>query len=88
MSWGQNVVLATNPFASSLGTWYSMSQSFLTPGPVRGTVTGPGGVTATVSAADPGGPKAGDRVGFYNRTASSSFDDIQPALPQAVGPSS
>jgi hypothetical protein len=76
-SWGQNVVLASTPFAAGIGTWYTLSLSFLVPGAVTGSVTGPAGVSATVSAADPGGPAVGDRVGFHMKTASASFDDIR-----------
>jgi hypothetical protein len=87
-AWGQNVVLASVPFAASVGTWYTLSLSFLTPGTVTGTVTGPAGVSATVSAADPGGPAVGDRVALFTRTASASFDDIRltNTLPEPAPP--
>jgi hypothetical protein len=75
-SWGKNVVLATKPFQAAVGTWYTLNLSFLTAGTVTGSVTGPGGVSASVSAADPGGPKVGDHVGFWMTSASASFDDI------------
>ena len=89
-SWGTNVVLASTPYPASVGTWYTVSLSFLTPGTVTGSVSGPAGPDATVSAPDPGGPHPGDRVGFYMRAASASLDDIQlsntlPA-PQPTGP--
>jgi hypothetical protein len=71
------VVLASTPFPASVGTWYTLSLSFLTAGTVSGSVTGPGGVHAAVSAADPGGPSAGDKAGFYLVTASASLDDIR-----------
>ena len=74
--WGQNVVLASTPFAAGTGTWYTLSLSFLVPGTVTGSVTGPAGTGATVSAADPGGTSPGDRVGFHLKTASASFDDL------------
>jgi len=90
-SWGTNVVLASTPFPATVGAWYAVSLSFLTPGTVSGSVTGPGGTQATVSAADPGGPSRGDRVGFYLRAASASLDDIQlsdalPPTPAPTGP--
>jgi len=54
-------------------------------------VSGPGGAGATVSAADPGGPQAGDKIGFFLRTASASLDDIRltdalPPPPPPTGP--
>ncbi len=87
--WGQNVVLASTPFAAAVGTWYTLSLSFLASGTVTGTASGPGGAEATVSATDPGGPQAGDRVGFYSQTASASFDDIRLTnpLPEPTAPS-
>lgn len=75
-SWGKNVVLATKPFQAAVGSWYTLTLSFLTPGTVTGSVTGPGGVSASISAADPGGPKVGEHVGFSMTSASASFDDI------------
>ncbi|MFC0526635.1 cellulose binding domain-containing protein [Phytohabitans kaempferiae] len=75
--WGQNVVLASTPFAASAGSWYTLSLSFLESGKVTGRATGPGDASATVSAADPGGTRSGDRVGFYTESASASFDDIR-----------
>ena len=87
---GSNVVLASTPFNASIGTWYTLSLSFPASGTVTGSVTGPGGVSATVSAADPGGPQSGDKVGFYMRAASASLDDIaltnaQPPSPPPTG---
>jgi hypothetical protein len=89
-AWGTNVVLASTPFAAGIGSWYTVSLSFLTPGTVTGSVAG-AGTSATVSAPDPGGPNPGDRVGFYLRSASASFDDIQlsnalPPSPSPTGP--
>jgi len=85
---GATVVLASTPFTASVGTWYTLSLSFPTPGTVTGSVTGPGGASATVSAADPGGPQAGDKVGFYMRAAGASLDDIRltDALPPPPPP--
>ncbi|GIH02184.1 hypothetical protein Rhe02_02510 [Rhizocola hellebori] len=74
--WGQNVVLASTPFAAGAGVWYTLNLSFLNPGTVTGSVSGPGGVFATISAADPGGTSPGDRVGFFMKTAGASFDDL------------
>jgi Cellulose binding domain len=87
---GSNVVLASTPFNASIGAWYTLSLSFPTAGRITGSVTGPGGASATVSAADPGGPQSGDKVGFYMRTASASLDDIrltntQPPTPPPAG---
>lgn len=87
---GSNVVLASAPFSASVGTWYTLSLSFPAAGTLTGSVSGPGGVSATVSAADPGGPQSGDKVGFYMRTASASLDDIaltnaQPPSPPPTG---
>ena len=75
-AWGKNVPLATTPFTANVGTWYRLTLSFLVAGTVTGSVSGPGGVSATVSAADPGGPHPGDQVGFWMSSASASFDDI------------
>jgi len=87
-SWGQNVVLASTPFAAATGTWYTVRLSFLAPGTVTGTAIGPDGVSATVTAADPGGPKPGQAVGFYTVGASAAFDDIalSDALPDPPPP--
>jgi hypothetical protein len=76
-AWGRNVPLASTSFPAAVGTWYQMTLSFLVPGTVAGTVAGPGGAGATVSAADPGGTRPGDKVGFYMNAASASFDDIR-----------
>jgi hypothetical protein len=75
-AWGHNIPLASRPFAATVGVWYNLTLSFLTAGTVTGSVTGPGGVTATLSAADPGGTKPGDQVGFWMNSASASFDNI------------
>lgn len=75
-AWGHNIPLAATPFTANVGTWYRLTLSFLVPGTVTGSVAGPGGVSATVSAADPGGPNPGDKVGFWMSSASASFDDI------------
>ncbi len=75
-AWGRNVPLASTPFTAATGTWYTLTLSFLVPGTVTGTASGPGGVGATVSAPDPGGTKPGDKVGFWMNSASASFDDI------------
>ena len=75
-AWGHNVPLASTPFAASVGTWYTLTLSFLVAGTVTGSVSGPGGAGATVSAADPGGTRPGDQVGFWMNSASASFDTI------------
>ncbi len=75
-AWGKNVPLASTPFAAITGTWYRLTLSFLTAGTVTGSVSGPGGAAATVSAPDPGGTRPGDQVGFWMNSASASFDDI------------
>jgi hypothetical protein len=85
-----NVVLASTPFNAGVGSWYTLSLSFPTSGTLTGSVIGPGGVSATVSAADPGGPQVGDKVGFYMRAATASLDDIsltnaQPPSPPPTG---
>lgn len=86
----KDVVLASTPFNASVGTWYTLSLSFPAAGTLTGSVTGPGGVSATVSAADPGGPYPGDKVGFYMDAAGASLDDIaltnaQPPSPPPAG---
>ncbi|MDI1462903.1 cellulose binding domain-containing protein [Catellatospora sp. KI3] len=88
VSWGTTIVLASVPFPHTLGTWYGLSLSFPTAGTVTGSVTAPGGATATLSAADPGGIQQGDRVGFYMRTATASLDDIRltDSLPEPSPP--
>jgi hypothetical protein len=86
VAWGRNRVLATTPFAVGTGSWYTASLSFLTAGSVTAVIVGPGGASATVSAVDPGGASPGDRVGFYTRTASASFDDL--TLSNTLPPSS
>jgi hypothetical protein len=88
---GTTKILATTPFTVSIGTWYTVSLGFPTAGTVVGTVTAPGGNTASLHAADPGGVQAGDKVGFYMRTASASLDDISltntlPPPPPPTGP--
>jgi hypothetical protein len=75
-SWGHNIPLAATPFTANVGTWYRLTLSFLVAGTVTGSVSGPGGVSATISAADPGGPHPGDQVGFWMNSASASVDDI------------
>ena len=88
---GTNTVLASTPFTSSVGTWYTVSLGFPTAGTVTGTVTAPNGTTASLRAADPGGIQAGDKVGFYLEAASASLDDIGlantlPPSPPPTGP--
>jgi hypothetical protein len=75
-AWGHNIPLASTPFAASVGTWYRLTLSFLVPGTVTGSVSAPGGASATVSAADPGGTRPGEQVGFWMNSASASVDDI------------
>jgi hypothetical protein len=75
-AWGKNVPLASTPFAAAVGTWYTLTLSFLVAGTVTGTVAGPGGTGATLTAADPGGTRPGDKVGFWMNSASASFDEI------------
>jgi cellulose 1,4-beta-cellobiosidase len=90
-AWGRNVVLATTPFTAVAGAWHTLRLDFPTAATVTGTVTGPGGVTATLSAADPGGIRPGDKVGVFMIGAAASFDDIaltdgQPTVPPAPCP--
>jgi hypothetical protein len=75
-AWGHNIPLADTPFTANIGTWYRLTLSFLVPGTVTGSVSGPGGVNATVSAADPNGTRPGDQVGFWMTSASATVDDI------------
>ncbi|MEN3307138.1 MAG: pectate lyase [Micromonosporaceae bacterium] len=75
-AWGHNIPLASTPFTANTGTWYTLTLSFLVAGTVTGSVSGPGGASATVSAADPGGTRPGDQVGFWMNSASASFDNI------------
>lgn len=90
-SFGTTAVLASAPFTASIGTWYTVSLGFPTAGSVTGTVTAPDGTTASLNAADPGDAQAGDKVGFYMRTATASLDDIVlsnalPPPPPPTGP--
>jgi hypothetical protein len=75
-AWGHNIALADTPFTATVGTWYRLTLSFPNASTVTGTVSGPGGVGATITAADPGGPNPGDHVGFWMNSASASVDDI------------
>ncbi|MBV1850051.1 cellulose binding domain-containing protein [Catellatospora tritici] len=89
VSWGTTIVLASVPFPHTVGSWYALSLSFPAAGTVTGTVTAPGGASATLGAADPGGIQQGDKVGFYLRTATASLDDIRltNSLPEPTPPS-
>lgn len=76
--------LASAPFTAVPGSWYELTLSFPTSTTVTASVAGPGGASATVAAADPGGTYFGDRVGMIARYASASFDDVRVtnALPE------
>jgi hypothetical protein len=85
--------LASTPFPAVPGSWYQLTLGFPTSATVTASVAGPDGVSATVSAADPGGTSFGERVGMIARYTSASFDDVrvtnalpEPAPTQPSGP--